>query len=84
MDQDLQGILLFASFIISLGVVSSVVKTWIKSRALKRSIDDPRLDEILQRLTRLETSVDAAAVEIERISEGQRFTTKLLAEKASR
>ncbi|MDQ3674648.1 MAG: hypothetical protein M3365_09770 [Gemmatimonadota bacterium] len=33
-----------------------------------------------ERLQRLESSVDAIAVEIERISEGQRFVTKLLTE----
>ena len=34
------------------------------------------------RLSRLEQAVDAIAVEIERVSEGQRFTTKLLSEQA--
>jgi hypothetical protein len=37
--------------------------------------------ETAQRLERLEASVDAIAIEIERISEGQRFVTKLLSEK---
>jgi hypothetical protein len=36
--------------------------------------------ETAQRLERLEASVDTIAVEIERISEGQRFVTKLLSE----
>lgn len=36
--------------------------------------------ETAQRLERLEASVDAIAVEIERVSEGQRFVTKLLSE----
>jgi hypothetical protein len=35
-----------------------------------------------ERLQRLETAVDAIAVEIERISEGQRFVTRLLTEAA--
>ena len=35
---------------------------------------------IEERLSRIEHAVDAIAVEVERISEGQRFTTKLLAE----
>jgi hypothetical protein len=34
-----------------------------------------------ERLQRMEQGIDAMAVEIERISEGQRFVTKLLAEK---
>jgi hypothetical protein len=37
-----------------------------------------------QRLARLEDAVDAIAVEIERISEGQRFTTRLLSEQSRR
>jgi hypothetical protein len=36
--------------------------------------------EVTSRLERIEQAVDAIAVEVERISEGQRFTTKLLSE----
>jgi hypothetical protein len=35
-----------------------------------------------QRLARIEQAVDAIALEVERISEGQRFTTKLLSEQS--
>ncbi len=42
----------------------------------------PVVAQSAERLSRLEQSVDAIAVEIERISEGQRFVTKLLSEKA--
>lgn len=42
----------------------------------------PRLDaETQERMRRLEAGVDAIAIEVERISEGQRFVTKLLAER---
>lgn len=34
------------------------------------------------RLERLEHAIDTIAIEIERLGEGQRFTTKLLAERA--
>jgi hypothetical protein len=37
--------------------------------------------EVTARLERMEQAIDSIAVEIERISEGQRFTTKLLAER---
>ena len=33
-----------------------------------------------ERIARIEASVEAIAIEVERISEGQRFTTKLLSE----
>lgn len=36
--------------------------------------------EITARLERMEQALDTIAIEVERISEGQRFTTKLLAE----
>ena len=38
--------------------------------------------DVSQRLERIEHAIDAMSVEVERISEGQRFTTKLLASRA--
>ena len=35
-----------------------------------------------RRLERIEHAIDAMAVEVERVSEGQRFVTKLLSERA--
>ncbi len=37
--------------------------------------------EISQRLERVESSVEAIAIEMERVGEGQRFVTKLLSER---
>ncbi len=58
------------------------------TRALARAIDrsKPRSSvpaDVSAQLAQLGQSVDAIAVEVERISEGQRFTTKLLAEQRS-
>lgn len=39
-------------------------------------------NEVAARLERMEHAIDAIAVEVERISEGQRFTAKLLAARA--
>lgn len=55
------------------------------AKAYARKIDaeakNPRIPpEVTARLERIEQAVDAVAVEVERISEGQRFTTKLLSE----
>jgi len=42
---------------------------------------NPRIpDEVASRLERMEQAIEAVAIEVERISEGQRFTTKLLSE----
>ena len=37
--------------------------------------------DVTARLERMEQALDSIAIEVERISEGQRFTTKLLAER---
>jgi hypothetical protein len=42
---------------------------------------DARLDTTSPRLDRIEQAVDAIAIEVERISEGQRFVTRLLSER---
>lgn len=49
----------------------------------KRASDQPRplRDDTALRLERLQQAVDAMAIEVERISEGQRFMTKVLAER---
>jgi hypothetical protein len=39
------------------------------------------LGQIDERLDRIEHAIDAMAVEVERISEGQRFTTRLLSDR---
>lgn len=54
-------------------------------RKIERSNGQPAsipLD-VTARLERMEQAIDSIAVEVERISEGQRFTTKLLAERTS-
>ena len=40
--------------------------------------------EVTAHMERLEQSIEAVAIEVERISEGQRYTTKLLAERAGK
>jgi multidrug efflux pump subunit AcrA (membrane-fusion protein) len=53
----------------------------IARRMDKRNAAAPGADvETRNRLERIEQAVDAIAVEVERISEGQRFTTKVIAE----
>jgi hypothetical protein len=49
-------------------------------RANRPAPPPPLLGEVAQRLERVEGAVDTIALEIERISEGQRFVTKLLSE----
>jgi len=39
--------------------------------------------DVAARLERMEQAIDSIAVEVERISEGQRFTTKLLSDRTA-
>jgi hypothetical protein len=52
------------------------------ARRLDREPRTPSLPpEVSGRLERMEQALDSIAIEVERISEAQRFTTKLLAER---
>ena|SRR3990172_2612057 len=51
---------------------------YLEQRERYRSNEPAALDE---RFTRIEQAVDAIAVEVERMSESQRFTSRLLAER---
>jgi hypothetical protein len=44
--------------------------------------DGGAMARVDQRLERMEQAIDAMAVEMERVSEGQRFTTRLISEQA--
>ncbi|MEP6765366.1 MAG: hypothetical protein ABJB66_13695 [Gemmatimonadaceae bacterium] len=48
----------------------------------RRGTTAPASREVVSRLEAIEQAVESVAVEVERISEGQRFTTKLLNERA--
>jgi hypothetical protein len=82
MTQELvEEFMVFAGLMATLGSLTKIILSIIhRKRALPDSAN-AALTEIAQRLSRLEQAVDATAVEVERISEAQRFTTKLLVEK---
>ena len=57
-----------------------LARAWAR-RLDRRSVAPTGADsETRERLERIEQAVDAIAVEVERISEGQRFTTKVIAD----
>lgn len=67
------------TMIIAIVVGRPLVSAWAKK--LENESKRPAIPaDVSTRLERMEQSIDAIAVEVERISEGQRFTTKLLAE----
>ena len=65
--------------IISLAIGVPLVRAY--ARSMEAASKFPQIPhEVAARLERMEQSLEAVAIEIERISEGQRFTTKLLSE----
>jgi hypothetical protein len=57
----------------------SAAFAWAKWLQHRRS-ESPGTTRLEQRLDRIEQAIDAVAVEVERLGEGQRFTTRLLSE----
>ena len=73
-----------------IALTAGAVSAWLGARfgakrAVHRELDAMRASELParaeERLARLSESVDAIAIEIERIAEAQRFSAKLLAER---
>lgn len=75
---DLTGVLItFTIFVLS--PIAFTVARMLWKRA---NHPPPKVDlQAEERMRRLEAGVDAIAIEVERISEGQRFVTRLLAER---
>lgn len=77
MDPDLPFVL--AGLAIVAFTVIALAKILVNRRPAD-AVPPAELARIEERLNRIEQAIDSIAVETERISEGQRFTTKLLAE----
>lgn len=64
-------------------LVLAVGSVWTRVKRLSMDERQRGDDNSLGRLDRIERIVDASAVEIERIAEGQRYLSKLLTDRAS-
>jgi hypothetical protein len=77
-------VLLFLSSSTLLATTLVFLGLWIRARerAIRATWESPRLvEQTSPDLQHLVHAVDSIAVEVERISEGQRFTTQLLSER---
>jgi hypothetical protein len=70
----------FASVAYSINAIARAAVAHRREEAKAERESSPALSEA--RLARIEQAVEAIALEVERISEGQRFTTKLLSEQS--
>lgn len=84
MSEDIVAIIMTFSTVMVLGLGIPLIVGWNRRRmaalqatpmAVPANLDD--------RLARIEQAVDAIAVELERVAEGQRFVTKLMHDKAA-
>ncbi len=66
----------FTTIVLAIGV--PLVRSYVRRKEAEPMASRALSDE---RLARIELAIEALAVEVERISEGQRFVTKLLAER---
>ena len=73
--------------IMAMAIVPITAIGWPLARAYARRMEQADMQrvpvEVTSRLERMEQAIDSIAVEVERISEGQRFTTKLLSERVA-
>ncbi len=70
------------AFVLGVVCISSLTK--IILAVINRKAVHPKLpDELMERMARIEQIVETTAVEVERVSEAQRFTAKVLAERAA-
>lgn len=74
----------FLAEVIQTALVSGTFLTafaiFMFTRRKKVAADPQAIADVSARLERIEEAVDAIAIEVERVSEGQRFTSRLLAE----
>ena len=80
MDEDIVIPLAFFTTVTVLSIGIPLVRSYIR-RADRQALQPKVPHEVTARLERMENAIEAIAVEVERISEGQRFTTKLLADR---
>ena len=75
----IEELMVFVGLMATLGSFTKIILTIINRKKPQAAV--PGFEEMAQRLARMEQAIDATAVEVERISEAQRFTTKLLVER---
>ena len=65
---------------IAISMIAMAVAKMVSSRR-RRDLPESSVARLEQRLERMELAIDAMATEVERVAEGQRFTSRLLADR---
>ena len=82
MDENIarMGIAAIIGGTIAISMVAMAVARMVSARR-RRDLPESSMVRLEQRLERMEQAIDAMATEVERVAEGQRFTSRLLAER---
>lgn len=83
MDPDLLVIFGFISFMVVGSPIATAIGRRISSGSNKQNLQTLPPD-LIARLERIEQISEATQIEVERLAEGQRFTTRLLSESVRR
>ena len=82
MNDAAQAVIAVGLFATVAVTVVSIAHAYVRTlEARKKTRQSDLSPDIQDRMSRIEQAVDAIAIEVERMSEGQRFTTRLLAER---
>jgi hypothetical protein len=77
------GIIIPSVSVVSLVMLLPISVAWAKRIGRRAPAPAPIPSDLTNRLERIEQAVDTIAIEVERISEGQRFVTKIMVERPS-
>ena len=79
---DNEMIVALASMAMTFGTIVVIARAWInRGRSQQGAASGASMEPVMDRLLRIEQTLDAVAIEVERISEAQRFATRLMAER---
>ena len=82
MNDAAQAVIAVGLFATVAVTVVSIAHAYVRTvEARKKTRQSDLSPDVQDRMSRIEQAVDAIAIEVERMSEGQRFTTRLLAER---
>lgn len=76
---DNEAIVAVMSMAFTFGTFITLFRIWMNRG--RSSQPAAQLEPLMDRLVRIEQTLDSVAIEVERISEAQRFATKLLADR---
>ena len=82
MIERIEAMLVLAGMLASTTIVITIINVWYKTRRAAKPLSDEAIVRLSAQMEDLHRHLDSVAIEVERIAEGQRFTTRLLSERA--